>query len=120
MSAVQGLFSNAKDRRTLAAGQVVFAIGDTGSHMFGVISGEIQLHDGERVVTTIGPGGVFGEMALIDNVPRSLNAVAATDSDVAVIDRALFLYLVSETPTFALDIMRSMGARIRQLSETRV
>jgi CRP/FNR family cyclic AMP-dependent transcriptional regulator len=118
--AVQGLFSNAKDCRAFAPGQAVFAAGDTGSHMFGVVSGEIQLHDGERVLTTVGPGGVFGEMALIDNLPRSLNAVATTDTVVAAIDRTLFLYLVHETPTFALDVMRSLGARIRALSEVPV
>lgn len=115
--AVAGLFSNAKDRRTLTAGQAVFEAGDTGNHMFGVVSGEIQLHDGERVVTTIAPGGVFGELALIDNAPRSLNAVASSDTVVAAIDRALFLYLISETPSFALDVMTSMATRLRALTE---
>ena len=114
--AVAGLFSNAKDRRTLSAGQTVFVAGDAGNHMYGVVSGEIQLFDGDRVVTTVRPGEVFGELALLDNAPRSLDAVASAETVVAAIDRALFLYLISETPTFALDVMQSLADRVRALT----
>ena len=68
---------------------------------------------------TIGPDGTFGELAIIDHTPRSLTAVAIEPSRVAVIDERTFLFLVHETPTFALLVMRALAARIRQLDEAR-
>jgi CRP-like cAMP-binding protein len=116
--AVTGLFVNATVQRELAAGDVVFAEGDAGRQMFGVVSGEIELrHDG-RAVTRIGPDGTFGELAIIDHAPRSLTAVATAPSTVAVIDESTFLYLVHETPMFALQVMRGLTARLRERDET--
>lgn len=114
--AVSALFHNARDRHTVEAGAVVFRAGDPGTHMFGVISGEVELRDGDRVVATVEPGGVFGELALIDEAPRSLDAVAAAESTLALIDRRVFLFLIHETPNFALDVMRSMATRLRALT----
>ena len=64
----------------------------------------------------LGPEDVFGEMALIDNSPRSLTAVAITDTTLATIDRHRFLFLVQETPTFAIDVMTVMAERLRNRS----
>lgn len=111
---VHGVFASARDTRELAAGQVVFEAGSTGAEMFGVVSGRIELRDGDAVVGSIEAGGTFGELAIIDKAPRSLTAVAAEDSVVAVIDERTFLYLVHETPMFALQVMRSLSARIRE------
>lgn len=110
---VHGVFASAKDTRDLAAGSVVFEAGSTGAEMFGVISGRIELRDGDVVVGSVEAGDTFGELAIIDKAPRSLTAVASEDSVVAVIDERTFLYLVHETPMFALQVMRSLSARIR-------
>ena len=58
----------------------------------------------------------FGELAIIDASPRSLTAIAVEPSEIAVINHHEFLFLVHETPTFAIDVMRSMSHLIRQLS----
>jgi CRP-like cAMP-binding protein len=114
---VKGLFVNAKDIRAYAPGEVVFAEGDTGREMYGVVSGIIELsHNGSPIVQ-IGPEGTFGELAIIDHAPRSLTATAVEPSQVAFIDEKTFLYLVTETPTFALSVMRALAARIRQINE---
>jgi CRP-like cAMP-binding protein len=113
----RGLFQNADTTRPVAPGEVVFAEGDAGEHMFGVIEGGVELRKGGLVVSTLGAGDVFGEMALIDSSPRSLSAVAAVDTTLATIDRHLFLFLVHETPTFALDVMGSLAGRIRLYDE---
>lgn len=94
---------------------MLFRAGDAGNEMYGVISGAIELRNHERVVSRLGPGDTFGELAIIDSAARVLTAVAAEPSEVAVIDQRDFLYLVHETPTFALDVMRSMSSLIRQL-----
>jgi CRP/FNR family transcriptional regulator, cyclic AMP receptor protein len=114
---VRGVFVNASERRALAPGDVLFNAGDSGTEMFGVIDGKVELRRGDHVVATIGPDGTFGEMSLIDHSPRSLTAVAREASEVAVINERVFLFLVHETPTFALQVMRSLADRVRELNE---
>ena len=112
--AVSGVFANASETRTLVDGEVVFAEGDTGAQMFGVVSGAVVLRDGEHVVATVDAGGTFGELAIIDHSPRSLTAVAFGDTTLAVVDERTFLFLVHETPMFALQVMRSLAATVRR------
>jgi CRP/FNR family transcriptional regulator, cyclic AMP receptor protein len=111
--AVTGLFRNAQATVTVAAGDTVFAEGDSGDQMYGIIDGQIQLSTSDRVIATLGPDEVFGEMALIDSSPRMATAVATTDTTLAVIDKRRFLFLVHETPMFALQVMSSMADRFR-------
>ncbi|HEU5100134.1 MAG TPA: Crp/Fnr family transcriptional regulator [Roseiflexaceae bacterium] len=61
-----------------------------------------------------GPGGIVGEMALIDDRPRSATAVAATDCRLVPIDERRFTFLVQQTPMFALAVMRVMAERLRR------
>jgi CRP-like cAMP-binding protein len=112
---VKGVFSNAKEVRDLPPGEVVFAAGDGGEQMFGVVSGAIELSKDGRVVGRVEPGGTFGELAIIDKAPRSLTATAVEPSQIAVIDRHTFLFLVHETPMFAIQVMQALAARIRDL-----
>jgi CRP-like cAMP-binding protein len=119
MTTVPGVFASAKEHRSLESGDIVFSAGDTGAAMFGVVSGSVELRDGDEVVTTLGAGETFGELAIISKAPRSLTAVAVEPTQIAVIDERTFIFLVHETPTFALQVMRSLAARIRSLDEIR-
>jgi CRP-like cAMP-binding protein len=116
---VRGVFVSATEFLELQPGDVVFAQGDTGATMYGVVSGSIELRDGDVVVGVCAHDDTFGELAIIDHTVRSLTAVAVEPSRVAVIDERTFLYLVHETPTFALQVMRALAARIRHLDEAR-
>jgi CRP-like cAMP-binding protein len=111
------LFLNAPVHRTVAAGGVVYAEGEVGTHMYGVVAGGVELRKGSAVVATLGPNDVFGERALIDLLPRNLTAVAIVETTLAEIDRGLFLFLVHETPTFALGIMGALASRLRDYDE---
>jgi CRP/FNR family transcriptional regulator, cyclic AMP receptor protein len=113
----EGLFLNAPVHRTIEAGQVVYEEGDVGTHMFGIVAGAIELRKGDVVVASLGPNEVFGERALIDQLPRNLKAVATTQTILAEIDKKLFLFLVHETPTFALEIMGALASRLRDYDE---
>ena len=83
--------------------------------MYGVLSGQIELRRGDEVLARVGPGETFGEMAIIDDAPRMLSAVAVEPSEIAVIGRRTFLFLVHETPMFAIQVMQSLASRIREL-----
>ena len=110
---VPGLFHNAKTFKDVPAGTVIFEEGTSGAEMFGVVEGEVEVRLPNGAVRKIGPDETFGEMAIIDSSPRSGTAVAVTDTKLAIIDRNKFLFLVQETPTFALQVMSSMAERLR-------
>jgi CRP/FNR family transcriptional regulator, cyclic AMP receptor protein len=114
---VPGLFYNAKTFKDVPAGTVIFEEGSSGEEMFGVVEGEVEVRLPNGAVRRIGPEDTFGEMAIVDFSPRSGTAVAVTDAKLAVIDRRMFLFLVQETPMFALQVMSSMAGRVRD-SET--
>ena len=77
----------------------------------------VRIVSNGRELELLGPGGVFGEIALIDNGPRSADAVAATDCRVVPIDENWFKFLVQQTPFFSLQIMRVMADRLRRANQ---
>lgn len=109
------MFLSAREVRHYEAGDEIFAQGSPSSEMFGVVSGSVELRKDGDPVLTIGTDGTFGEMGIIDHAPRSLSAVALEPSEIAVIDERTFLFLVQETPMFALQVMQGLATRIREL-----
>jgi CRP-like cAMP-binding protein len=85
--------------------------------MFAVVEGRIDLTRGGMIIEEIGPGGIVGEMALIDAAPRSAAATAGVDARVVAVDRQHFTYLVQEHPTFALQVMAVMAERLRKAND---
>src|ERR1700722_14292470 len=110
---VRGLFANATAIREVPAGTVIFSEGDAGDEMFGVIEGEVEVRTHGGHVNRLGPDDTFGEMAIVDQIPRSATAVAVVDTKLAVINRHRFLFLVHETPMFAIQVMSNLGERVR-------
>ena len=80
-----------------------------------VIEGTVDIFAGERFLESVSAGGVFGEMSLIDEKPASATAIVRGGARLAVIDEPEFLRLVKQSPSFALDLMRVMSGRIRQM-----
>lgn len=109
------LFANANETLQIAPGEVIYREADAGDRMYGIVEGRVELRCDDVVVGELGPGDIFGERAIIDGAPRSRTAVAITDATVAAIDRHRFMFLVAETPTFALDVMHALAERIRIL-----
>jgi CRP/FNR family cyclic AMP-dependent transcriptional regulator len=110
---VLGVFKASKETREVPAGTVIFEAGTAGEEMFGVIEGKVELKFAQGRSITLGPDDTFGEMALVDKSPRSATAVAAEDSKLAVIDRHRFLFLIGETPVFALQVMANLADHLR-------
>ena len=98
------------------AGEKIFLEDEIGACMFVVRSGRVDVITFGRALEKIGPDGIFGEMALITDEPRSAAAMAAEATEVAVIDRDAFLALVRQEPQFALRIMRVLAERIRRMN----
>ena len=97
----------------VAAGEVIFSLGDTAGGMFVVKSGQVELRLGSRLLETVGPNGIFGEMALVDGGSRSATAVAISDADVVPLSEKRVLFLIGETPYFALNLLGTVAARLR-------
>jgi CRP/FNR family cyclic AMP-dependent transcriptional regulator len=103
--------------RRFQPGDTIFEEGAKGDTMFVIRSGEVTIERGGKVMETVPPGGIFGEMALIDGAPRSATARAKTECEVAPITEKSFLFLVHETPFFAIAVMRTLADRLRRLNE---
>ena len=95
--------------RDFKAGDVIFRQGDPAQELF--IEVEIRL--GNRVLERLPQYSIFGEMALIDSAPRSATAIAASDAKLVPVSEKQFLFLISNTPYFALNVMRVMARRLR-------
>ena len=85
--------------------------------MYVVKEGEVEVIVNKTVVDTIGPGGVIGEMALIEAKPRSATVVTKTVCQLLPIDEPRFLSLVQQRPQFSLEIMRMLADRLRKMDE---
>jgi CRP/FNR family cyclic AMP-dependent transcriptional regulator len=104
-------------RNTFSAGQTVFEEGEPGSTLHVVYSGRIDIvrqSAGDPVVlTSLGPGEFFGELALFDRGPRSATAVAAEDTETLSLDRVDILDVVNRYPEVAMALLSSVCARLR-------
>ena len=112
-----GLFHDDPDVVFLKPAQELFKKGEPGSHMYVVKSGEVQVVDGNHVFETVSPGGIVGEMCLIGDEPRTATVRAVTEAEVVPIDQKRFLFLVQQTPFFAIRVMRVMSARLKAMND---
>ena len=112
------LTGNSIETRSLKAGSVIFREGDNANELFVIKSGEVRIQIGNRTVTELGQDSVFGEMALIDSEPRSATAIAITDVELVPVSEKQFLFLVGQTPYFALKVMRVLAQRLRVTNKT--
>ena len=100
--------------RYFVKGDTIFREGEPGDEFFVVVRGQAEIMSRNRCFETLGRNGIFGEMALIDDSPRSATVVALTDCTVAPIKENQFLFLVKHTPFFALSVMRVLAYRLRR------
>jgi CRP-like cAMP-binding protein len=118
---LQALEPQAKNR-AFAPGQIIFSAGETGDGFYIVVSGRVQIAAvvgprESRVLATIGPGDFFGEMAVVDDAPRSATATAAASTKTLFVERQKLLKLLARRPGLAFSIMREFSARMRNLNQ---
>ena len=99
--------------REFKAGDVIFSHGDDAKELFVIQKGQVEIRLGNRVLETLSDYNIFGEMALVDAAPRSATAVAVTDVKLVPVGEKQFLFLISHTPHFAVNVLRVMAQRLR-------
>ncbi|MCU0242044.1 MAG: cyclic nucleotide-binding domain-containing protein [Vicinamibacteria bacterium] len=102
---------------TKKAGETIFEAGQPGTEMYVVRSGTVELRVGEHALERVGEAGILGEMALVDQKPRSASAVAVSDCELVKVDEERFMQLVQHVPGFALEVMRVMAQRLRRTTQ---
>jgi CRP/FNR family transcriptional regulator, cyclic AMP receptor protein len=112
-----------KFRQRYRKSEVIFEEGSTGSEMYLIHSGRVLLsvrQDKAKQIplVVLNPGDFFGEMALVDDSPRSTTASAVEDdTELIVMDRAKFLFMVRQQPEFALSLMHTLCQRLRGMDK---
>jgi CRP-like cAMP-binding protein len=99
------------------AGTKIMKEGNPGTTMYVVFEGEVAVAVGRRIVEKLGAGGVFGEMALVDQVPRAASAVARTDCALLSMNREQLIRLVKSNPGAGMAMMRAVAERLRYMNQ---
>jgi len=107
---------------TYAKGEVIFQEGEKGDSLYIVLKGQVKVclydEDGrEYILAAIGKDGFFGELALIDELPRSANVRTLEVSELLIIRRHDFTRLLMENPTITIAILKVLSRRLREADE---
>ena len=111
------LFAHNPEIIKVPAGEALFVEGDEGHMMFVLASGTAEVIVGNRAVETLQHGNIVGEMGLVSPGKRSATVVARTDCEFVAVDEKRFIFLVQQTPFFAIQVMRTMAERLRNLNQ---
>ena len=103
-----------EEQHVFLPSQVIFREGDRGDTMYIIADGEVSISVEGRALEVLKAGDIFGEMALIEDRPRSATATARIACSLTPVTREHFLILVQRTPAFALQVMRVLTARLRR------
>jgi CRP/FNR family transcriptional regulator, cyclic AMP receptor protein len=112
------LTGNNIEAQLAKAGDIIFREGDEARELFVIKRGQVRIQIGNRTIAELSADSIFGEMALIDNEPRSATAVAVSDVEIIAVSEKQFLFLVSQTPYFALKVMRVLAQRLRATNKS--
>jgi len=108
--------------RVYRAGQYLWFQGDVGDHLIVIVSGLVKVvvtseQGDEMVLVTLGPPESVGELAVIDQGPRSASVIATVTTAVLMISRPALLQLIKTSPLLLDDLLSSLGAMVRRLTE---
>ena len=96
--------------------EVIFKEGQAGTFMYLVKAGRVAIAVGTNVVEVVVPGGTFGEMAVVDQSPRTARAGTLDETELLAIDRTTLMELVKKQPAFAMALLRGIADRLRHMN----
>ncbi len=107
--------------RRFRRGEVIFHLGDPGDALFIVVAGDVKISlpsdtGDEAILATLGPGSVFGELALLDGAPRSATATAMSPTDAVVLPRDRFRELIATEAGVRDALLASIAGELRRLT----
>lgn len=103
------------DEVDIPAGKVLMREGDTGDAFYFLIDGTVEVQRQGTVVSTLGPGSFFGEVALIDHGPRTATVTSTTSARVLVLAHREFNSLLDQFPDIRTELMSALAKRVRNL-----
>lgn len=107
------------DERQYFRGDTIFERNDHGDHLYIIVSGKIGISlnndtDNSHFISTLGSGDCFGEMNLLDDLPRSATALVLEDSIVLMLDKSRLRSLILNYPEISIGMLKSMSLRLRK------
>jgi len=106
---------------SFADGEVIFTEGDTTSEMYVIRTGKVEISKqvgGHSIgLAVLDRGSFFGEMSLLEGLPRSATARAAGATELLVLRPGSLLLQIRRDPTFAFELLQQLSGRIRELNE---
>src|SRR6478736_3915434 len=109
--------------RRFRRGEIIFHAGDPGNALYIIVSGDVKIslpseEGDEAILATIGPGDVFGELALLDGAPRSATATALLATEAVILPRDQFRELVATEPAVRDILLASLAEELHFLDMT--
>ena len=98
------------------AGKSIMQAGAAGVFMYVVLEGRVAISVGDALVERVGPGGVFGEIALVDRAARAASATAESNCTLLTINRNDFIKQVKANPAFGASLLKSIALRMQKLA----
>ncbi|MBW4475674.1 MAG: cyclic nucleotide-binding domain-containing protein [Tolypothrix brevis GSE-NOS-MK-07-07A] len=105
------------DELSFPANYAIFKQGEEGRSLYIVVSGKVQVHIGNKLLAEVPKGKYFGEMAVFDTEPRSASATTLETCECLELTQEQLYDAIEETPEIAVNIIRELSSRIRQLNQ---
>lgn len=98
---------------SVSAGTVVCDEGEVGQSFYFIVSGKAAVYRNGRKAAELGPGGYFGELALLDRLPRSATVRAVTDMQLLAIEQRDFNAMLKDSPSLVRKLLVATATRLR-------
>ncbi len=102
------------EEEILDADTNIFMKDDVGDKMYVIVSGEVRVHDGDTTITQLGERAIFGEMALLDNEPRSASITTMKSTHLLTLDQTTFFELMEAQIEIAHGVIRVLSKQLRE------
>jgi CRP/FNR family transcriptional regulator, cyclic AMP receptor protein len=113
------LVARVLEEQSFFAGDHIFEINEQGDHLYLLVSGKVGITldadaANSNYISILGPGGCFGEMNLLDDLPRSASAHALEDTSVLALGKTRLRSLLQSYPEIGIGMLRSLSLRVRE------
>ncbi|ADI63663.1 cyclic nucleotide-binding domain-containing protein [Trichormus azollae] len=112
------IFQRKPDPKVFSSGATIFEEGQSGDFMYGILAGEVEILVHDKILETIQAGEVFGAGVLVGIKQRNYTAIAKTSCKLAFLNEYSFLFVIQETPMFAIQVMKSYSERLNRIEHS--